>query len=307
MYGLPGILVLCGLVFLGLNFFGFLGLLASSVLFNFGIQEIQEMLTSPTQKPGVYHSLMLLQLISSGGAFILVPLVYLNRFDNSISLKNRFVNFQVFIFTALVVLAMVPFHTLSVKLSEEVPVGFLPQQVLDWFENRQIALQDLTKFLAGFKSPFQLIEAMLVMAIIPGIGEELFFRGLMQPKFMQVTKNYHIAIWATALIFGLIHFEFTGLLSRTLLGAFFGYVYYFTGNLWLPIIGHILNNAMALAGNFVLTNLMREEQDPQLGLLEWGLGIGSVFVSSILFFFLYRKVKRTQDERLADLENSYQR
>ena len=72
------------------------------------------------------------------------------------------------------------------------------------------------------------------------------FRGIVQRKFYIAFKNPHLAIWLSAFIFSAIHLQFYGFFPRMLLGAMFGYFYFWTGNLWVPILGHIFNNGLAL-------------------------------------------------------------
>lgn len=86
----------------------------------------------------------------------------------------------------------------------------------------------------------------VVIAIIPGIGEELLFRGVLQNSLHRVTKNKHIAIWVAAFLFSAIHIQFYGLVPRMMLGAVFGYLYVWSGNLWYPMIAHATNNGLAV-------------------------------------------------------------
>jgi len=87
---------------------------------------------------------------------------------------------------------------------------------------------------------------LLVLALIPALGEELLFRGLIQRYAIGWLKSPHAGIWFTAALFSFIHFQFLGFLPRFLLGAYFGYMVYWTKSLW-PAIGlHFLNNALAI-------------------------------------------------------------
>lgn len=91
-----------------------------------------------------------------------------------------------------------------------------------------------------------LLMNLLVLALIPALGEELLFRGLIQKYAMGWLKNPHAGIWFTAALFSFIHFQFLGFLPRFLLGAYFGYIVLWTKSLW-PAIGlHFLNNALAI-------------------------------------------------------------
>ncbi len=107
-------------------------------------------------------------------------------------------------------------------------------------------LAETTKFFTDFTSFWQFLLAFLVIAVIAGIGEELVFRGLIMRKLLLGTGNPHIAIWVSAFIFAVIHFQFYGILPRMMLGVLFGYFYLWTGNIRVPIFAHIFNNGLAV-------------------------------------------------------------
>lgn len=107
-------------------------------------------------------------------------------------------------------------------------------------------LAETTKFFTNFTSFWQFLLAFFVIAVIAGTGEELIFRGLIMRKILLGTGNPHIAIWVSAFIFAVIHFQFYGILPRMMLGAMFGYFYLWTGNIRVPIFAHIFNNGLAI-------------------------------------------------------------
>lgn len=89
----------------------------------------------------------------------------------------------------------------------------------------------------------ELLINILLVGLLPAVGEELLFRGVVQQQLEKLLANPHIAVWLTALIFSFIHFQFQGFLPRVLLGAGLGYLFIWTRNLWIPIIAHFVNNA----------------------------------------------------------------
>jgi uncharacterized protein len=84
---------------------------------------------------------------------------------------------------------------------------------------------------------------LLMIAILPAVGEELIFRGVFQTIFCKLFRSGHLAIWFAALLFSTIHFQFFGFIPRLILGLVFGYLFYWSGTLWLPVISHFVNNA----------------------------------------------------------------
>ncbi|MGL4632464.1 MAG: lysostaphin resistance A-like protein [Leadbetterella sp.] len=113
-------------------------------------------------------------------------------------------------------------------------------------KSMETQLEAQVELMLNFDSFWQLIPTFLVIAVIAGIGEELIFRGIIQRKLLAIFGNHHAAIWVAAIIFSAIHFQFYGFFPRVFLGAMFGYFYYWSGNIWVPIACHIFNNGLAL-------------------------------------------------------------
>jgi membrane protease YdiL (CAAX protease family) len=86
----------------------------------------------------------------------------------------------------------------------------------------------------------------VVIALIPAIAEEFFFRGFLQQFLNRITSNYHISVWVTATVFGVIHFNILGILPLIFLGGILGYIYHFSQNIWISILAHFINNASLL-------------------------------------------------------------
>ena len=124
----------------------------------------------------------------------------------------------------------------------------------EWAKNSEENAGELIKFLTSDLSPLAFIFTFIVVAVLPGIGEELVFRGLIQTEFQRAIKNHHVAIWLSAMIFSAIHLQFFGFLPRMILGAFFGYLYYWSGNLLIPMIGHFLNNGIQMVAIYLYQN-----------------------------------------------------
>ncbi|MDR0748781.1 MAG: CPBP family intramembrane metalloprotease [Tannerellaceae bacterium] len=89
---------------------------------------------------------------------------------------------------------------------------------------------------------------LLVIAVIAAITEEFFFRGVLQRIVEKWVKNHHVVIWSVALIFSIIHIQFSGLIPRLLLGAYLGYLLYWSKNIWVPVWAHFCNNAISVIG-----------------------------------------------------------
>ena len=96
-----------------------------------------------------------------------------------------------------------------------------------------------------------LIFAFTILAIVPGVSEELFFRGILMRLTAQKTQGIAFPIFFTAIIFASAHGNMFGLPSIFAAGILLGFIYYITGSLWCSILGHLSFNG----ANVVLSYL----------------------------------------------------
>lgn len=105
---------------------------------------------------------------------------------------------------------------------------------------------DLTQRMMEVDTIWGLLGNLLVVALIPAIGEELTFRSVLQQALTRRIKNVHVAVFLSAFIFSFIHFQFYGFLPRMFIGLLLGYMFYYSGSIWTTILMHFLNNATAV-------------------------------------------------------------
>jgi membrane protease YdiL (CAAX protease family) len=116
----------------------------------------------------------------------------------------------------------------------------------DWLSNFNADSEPILIAFLNMSNPVDLIVNLIIMAIIPAIGEELFFRGFLQKSLISITKNQHIAVLITSFLFSAIHFHLDGFIPRFMLGILLGYMFLWSGSLWIPILAHFTNNAIAV-------------------------------------------------------------
>lgn len=102
--------------------------------------------------------------------------------------------------------------------------------------------------------------AFVTVALIPAVGEELLFRGVVQQQLERWQRRPQLAIWLTALFFSAMHMQFEGFFARLLLGAVLGYLYHWRGNLWLPILGHLCFNGLQVVAKYLLPAAFAEAE-----------------------------------------------
>lgn len=129
---------------------------------------------------------------------------------------------------------------------------------------------------------------LLVLALVPAIAEELFFRGALQ-RLLTDAINAHLAIWAAAFVFSAIHFQFYGFVPRLLLGAALGYLYWYSGSLWPSVVAHFVNNAMTVILAFAAARTTLPIDSDTIGSGgTWWIGVVSLGVSIALCWWLGR-------------------
>lgn len=129
------------------------------------------------------------------------------------------------------------------------------------------------------------------VAIVPAFCEEIAFRGVIQSLVAKASRNVHVGIWAAAIMFSLIHFQFYGFIPRVLLGAFFGYLLIWTGSIWAPIIAHFANNAIAVCVQYFYQHSGDEAANEFVrnSSFEWVPAIISVILFIGIVYLMIRK------------------
>jgi membrane protease YdiL (CAAX protease family) len=148
---------------------------------------------------------------------------------------------------------------------------------------------EVVKNLLLVNQPHELWFNLFIIAVIPAIGEEFIFRGILQKKLVEQFKNPHVGIWLAALIFSAIHMQFQGFLSRMLLGAILGYLYHWGGNLWVPIMAHLVNNAVQIVGQYLFQKGMIEVNlDDSMVEVNWSMTLISFVVVGVLSYVMMK-------------------
>lgn len=156
----------------------------------------------------------------------------------------------------------------------------------EWARNLEDQLAEATEKFTTFNNFSQFSFGFLAIAILPGIGEELLFRGVLQNSLHKWTKNAHVAIWVSAFLFAAIHMQFYGLVPRMMLGAVFGYLYVWSGNIWYPIISHIANNGISVIAVYwaqMNEDSLNIDDTEAVPVLYQAIGI-IVFIAFMVFF-----------------------
>jgi hypothetical protein len=156
--------------------------------------------------------------------------------------------------------------------------------------------QGVTNDLLSTKSWGEMVMMVLLVGVLTGMGEEVFFRAGMLGSMHFGKVQRHVAVWIVAFIFSAIHMQFFGFVPRLLMGAWFGYVMLWSGEVWTPIIAHSLNNGLVVVTTFLANNhyindnFLETLGVPERGQQPW-LAIGSVLATALVIFLFMKKKK----------------
>lgn len=198
------------------------------------------------------NQFLCLQLISITSTFVVAPLLFAFTFEKGLITKVFYLPQKQphqWLIIGLVIGLSITLLIINQWLLQVI------QGLADWpmvlkfiepFKAMNARIDEQFSMLLDIKTPKSLVAILIVVALLPAIAEEFFFRGFLQPLVKNVLENKHLAIWITALTFSAIHMQWDAFVPRVLLGAFLGYLLEWGSHLWLPIVAHFLNNAITI-------------------------------------------------------------
>ncbi|MDX1407184.1 MAG: type II CAAX endopeptidase family protein [Saprospiraceae bacterium] len=270
-------------VYIGSNVLASFALVLVAMAQGVGLPEISEMLTTPGENTlAVLRIMLWIQafLIFVLPAFLFGYLFYRNQILEYYQLR-RFPALVVILLGVVIMMAGQPLVMLSYEVNSAIP---LPE----WMRTMETNAAQIMSGILDMPNTGALIHTFILVAVLPAIGEELVFRGILQKQFGEWFRSDVAAIWVTAVLFSAVHMQFEGFLPRMVLGALLGYVYYWSRNLWVPIAGHLVNNGIPVVVlYFTGTDLTQVDTQDYPGLNVW-----TIVISIVVLFFASRWLQR---------------
>lgn len=226
--------------------------------------------------------------VVSFGSFILTSLIVILTFQKrilsftSLDVPPKLVNV---IISLLILVVSIPLVNWLLALNQSIPIP--PGSFMDFLEHQEELNNFTYDVILTGNTGLVVVLNLFLIGLIPAMGEELFFRGIMMRIFKSLTGNIHLGIWLSALLFATLHFQVLKIVPMILLGAMFGYIYYLSGSLWITIILHFVNNSIA-----VLLDYFDEPHTGGNPLMDdqasfaWYLVLGSAALVTVLFISL---------------------
>lgn len=240
--------------------------------------------------------LRIIQTFQSFFVFIIPALLCAWFFSNN---PNEYLYFEkkntffVFVFVIIACIAVIPFINWLAYINEQMSFPDALSGLEQKMRESETAAQKVMTTMLQTDSVITLLYNILLVGVLAAVGEELLFRGIIQRLITDASKNIHIGIWVSAFIFSSIHFQFYGFFPRLLLGAWFGYLLYWSRSLWLPILAHFVNNATAVVISYLQQHGFVDLQTDTIGKGDAVLSGISVIVFGIFMLIIYRFTKKT--------------
>lgn len=293
------LLMLIGYIIAGLFAFSIIALIIIVAIYGLGSLTDPAILSGAEEK--YRPALQILLAATSVGMFLAPPLFLALTERRKIKVFYGFKKPEpnLLLIVLLIMIVSMPVMEWTAMINQKMVLPDYLKWIETWMREKEDQAMQTTLLLLKMKHISELVVNLLLIALLPGIAEELMFRGAVQRSFLRIFKNPHVAIWTSAFLFSAIHLQFYGFLPRFLLGAGFGYIYYWSGNLWYSMLAHFLNNAYAVCVAWYMqkNNIPLSEADNTSHFAWYGYLI-SFILTIFVFQFFKNKTSKTYEQQL---------
>jgi uncharacterized protein len=161
-----------------------------------------------------------------------------------------------------------------------------------WMRSTEIRAEEITHAFLKTESLRGLFINLMIVAVLASVAEELLFRSVLIRLFREWFGNVHVAVFVSALLFSAFHLQFFSFLPRFLLGIIFGYLFVWSGSVWLPMLAHFVNNASAVVVFYLVGQGAIEVPVEEFGAVENpALLWVSILLTAVLLVFIFMNEK----------------
>lgn len=241
-------------------------------------------------------SVRIMQIFNQLGVFIIPPLLlaYLTEYKPTRYLafnKGRAIHYAA---TVLMIIVISPIVGKLMQWNEAMQLPESLNKVEEWMRQSETAANEIVEWLLSFNDPLSILINVVMIVLLPAIGEELVFRSAFIKIFNGIFKNAHVAIWLSAIIFSAFHLQFFGFLPRMFLGLVFGYLFIWSGTIWVPVLAHLINNGTVVAITYLNSNGTISETPEDFGNTDSNLIFiaGLVLTIALSYWFHRNRVQQ---------------
>jgi hypothetical protein len=234
----------------------------------------------------------ILQVVSHIGIFIIPALTFTWLVSNS---SKKYLSFnnakgKLWALLPIIIVGLLGLNNLLYMVNRSIDFSFISadfQYNLEY--NQALSDKKIDAFVGNTGLSFWV--NLIVICILPAIGEELTFRGVLQRIGIDLTQSVYWGITFSALIFAIIHWQPFNFLPIFVLGWIFGYIVYLSGSIWITMVLHFLNNLMGL-----IALHLSKSQEIDLTLFNPIWSALLIMVSGLIVFKFFPKKEITPDE-----------
>lgn len=283
------LLLLVGLIIVGTVF---------SIVVAYGISIIiwgPNVLTTMVSAEGMnLNFLRTFQMINQVGIFIFPPLLFAWLVDSKAAKFLGIRNASAVYFAAAIAVMLTagPMINYLVEWNAGLKLPESLKSVEQWMRNSEDAATRLTDQFLNTSKPIDLLVNLLMIGILPAIGEELLFRSALIGILQKMFRNIHWPVIISAVIFSAFHLQFYGFFPRFVLGLILGYLFVYSGSVWVPALAHLVNNGTVVVVSWLIANGSISGKPEDLsGFDSTGVVIISTLFTLLILVFIYRKHK----------------
>ena len=239
-----------------------------------------------------------LQSWSSIGIFILSSIIFIYLTEKKFVISTSFTRAQLLLAICSMLFCL-PIINFLALWNEGLHLPEFMAQIENWMRLSEAKSATIMEYFVAMNSYTDLVINLVVIALIPAIGEEFLFRGVIQRGLIKWKKNPHFGIWISAFLFSALHMQFLGFIPRFLIGGFFGYLFLWSGSIWLPVITHFLNNALAVLVIFTSSSVVASKKIESMGANSGDIPmvIMCCLAVSLLLYLFYNSKKKSPEEK----------
>jgi membrane protease YdiL (CAAX protease family) len=281
-------------VLVGFQLIGpFIGFFVAIPFYPGPVLQMVEDLKQPMAHPEMRLTLMIMQGFGTLIGLIIIPAMLLRRQGiAAVDFFKRPVYLQGLVLVIFIVMSFIVVDSVIAEWNQTIDFPEWLSSFEKWARATEDQLGKFSEFVTRFDSFGSVVLGLVVIALLPAVGEEIVFRGMIQRDLFRATHNIHVAIWTSAIIFSAFHLQFYGFVPRLLLGALFGYFYYWSDSLLLPILAHFVNNGLIVVSLYLYQSGVIDIDMESTVAAPWNAVIGSAIVMIILLFLLKQFYKQ---------------
>ncbi len=233
------ILLMLGMWLFNIVLAGYLAIMLLNPLF--GISDYETFMLGMPKTPNEVNAFLFVQGLSTVFGFLITAIMFAKLEWGSARQRlqiNLAAPLKMFLLAVLAIIIAQFFIDFLVELNSKIP---LPAS-LSSLRDAEKQAEEMLNLLLSFHSAFEFVIVSVVLAALPAVAEEFFFRGLLLGGLLRAKINPILSIVVTAFIFAVSHWEFNNTLAIFSLGIFLGYLYYISGSIWVSVAAHFANN-----------------------------------------------------------------